>query len=48
MRGARMLAWTLGCRTGTCDAEGAWRPALAFDMLIGTMGSPVPLLPEVR
>lgn len=25
-----MLTWTLKCVTGTCDAEGAWRPTWAL------------------
>ena len=47
VRNPRMAARTLKYATGICDAEGAWRFALAFDMLIGTTGSHVPLLPQV-
>lgn len=42
---SRVLAWTLECITGTCDIEGV---ETSFDMLRGTMGSHMWLLPELR
>lgn len=30
VRRARMPIWTLNCVTGTCNTEGAWRPAYDF------------------